>query len=178
MGPISGFFLAKSTYHTLPVNAQPSVIMEVVDSSLEPYAPMWQAEIGRRFNNAVGVLVHGGDFEEGRWIVGAHLASHRHVMLTADLVRHYQALYPTRTIVLLACNTGHLNLGIPGVYYSKASVWCIPDRALTPEMLKNGIANRTFDDEDVPERESSSPQQSRWQSDPEVTGNIYEFVSE
>lgn len=142
---------------------QPAVIMEVLDPSLEGYAPLWKAEIGRRFPNAVGILLHGGDFVEGQWIVGGHI-SPRHVSPVREIVEHYQKLYPTRTIVLLACNTGHLSLGIPGVYYAKSSVWCVPDRAIP---IADGFDYKaTVDGGEV----------TRASIDPDVVGNIYEFV--
>jgi hypothetical protein len=50
--------------------AQPRVIMEVLDPSLEQFSTMWRDEIGRRFDNAVGVLCHGGDFVPGEWVAG------------------------------------------------------------------------------------------------------------
>jgi hypothetical protein len=122
--------------------------MEVLDPSLDQYSTMWRDEIGRRFDNAVGVLVHGGDFVDGQWIVGSHRQPWKHVTPIQTVVREMQAKYPDRTIVLLACNTGHLKLGIPGVFYGSSSVWCVPDRALTPEMFKNGLATEKIDDED------------------------------
>ncbi len=162
-------------------NAQPGVIMETLDPSLAIYEPMWKAEIGRRFDNAVGILVHGGDFVEGQWIVGSHRQPWKHVTPIQDVVREIQARYPGRVVVLLACNTGHLDLGIPGVYYSKSSVWCVPDRAITAEMYQNGMAGLTLTNPalypgEVPS--PSAPQPTRWQIEPDITGNIYEFVVE
>lgn len=145
---------------------QPAVIMEVLDPSLNQYAPLWKAEIARRFPHAVGVLVHGGDFVEGQWIVGTHINYATHVSPVKEVVEHYQKLYPDRTIVLLACNTGHLKLGIPNVYYFKSSVWCIPDRGLNPQDTEN--ADKLMD----------GTVQSRWEADSDVNGNIYEAVTD
>jgi hypothetical protein len=163
--------------------SQPPVIMEVLDPSLEQYAPMWRDEIGRRFSNAVGVLVHGGDFEDNRWIVGSHRQPWKHVTEITTVVREIQAKYPGRTIVVLACNTGHLHLGVPGVYYATSSVWCVPDRAITPEMFASGLATEKLRDPDedpdpvyVPV--VVRPEPSRWQQDPEVVGNIWEFITD
>jgi hypothetical protein len=145
---------------------QPAVAMEVLDQSLEPYAAMWQKEIARRFPHAVGILVHGNDFVEGEWTVGANLSDSR-VSLTKNVVEHYQKLYPDRTIVLVSCNPGHLKLGIPGVYYAPASVWCVPDREMTAEMYKGegeGEGRLTLD--------------GRWSEAPDVVGNVYEFVTD
>jgi len=143
---------------------QPAVVIETLDPSLAIFAPMWQMEIGRRFPHAVGILVHGADFVEGQWIVGTNIAAGRRVTPVVEIVKHYQRLYPTRTVVLLACNTGHLKLGIPGVYYAKSSVWCVPDRFLTPEMFENELYRMTLN--------------NRWSAYPDVVGNIYEFVKD
>lgn len=141
----------------------PSVIVETLDPSLEGFAPLWKVEVGRRFSNAIVLLVHGVDFVQGEWIVGASIAPH-HVMRIQDVVKEYQHRYPNRTMIVLACNTGHLHLGIPGVYYSHSSVWCIPDRGLTPDMFKE--AGVTLDGE----------AQSRWQAESDIVGNIFEFT--
>lgn len=131
---------------------QPAVVVETLDPSLARYSPLWQAEIGRRFSHAVGVFVHGGDIVDGEWVVRTSIRP-GHSMRVQEVVSHFQALYPTRTIVLLACNPGHLKLGIPGVYYAKSNVWCVPDRALAEVT-------------------------DRWQKYPEVVGNIYELVKD
>jgi hypothetical protein len=94
-----------------------------------------------------------------------------------EIVEHYQKLYPTRKVVLLACNTGHLKLGIKGVPYSTASVWCIPDRELKPEHF--ATATRVLEGAGIviitnrPKIELT-----RWQARPDVVGNIFEFVEE
>ena len=137
---------------------------------------MWRDEIGRRFTNAVGVLVHGGDFVEGQWIVGTHRQPWEHVTPIQTLVRDVQAKYPDRTIVLLACNTGHLPLGIPGVYYASSSVWCVPDRAITPDMFENGLAMQKLDKPWC--QIIVEPVKTRWQEDPDAVGNIFEFVTD
>lgn len=156
--------------------AQPGVIIETLDPSLEIYATMWQEEIGRRFDNAVGILVHGGNFVEGQWVVGANLVPYRRVSSAEDVVRHYQELYPGRTVVLLACNPGHLKLNIPGVYYAKANVWCVPDRHLAPSMFLSGVAFATLDSGFAPL--SIADPVTRWEFAPDHIGNIYEFVSD
>lgn len=146
--------------------AGPPVVMDVLDPNLDTFAGMWQQEIGRRFPHAVGILCHGGDFVEGQWIVSAK--SYEHIVPVTELVEHVRKQFPDRTIVLLACNPGHLRLGIPGVYYAHSSVWCVPDRALTPEMFSR--ATQTLDS-----GYEIGGDQSRWQTAPEVVGNIYEF---
>lgn len=156
--------------------AQPAVIVEVLDPSLQPYADKWQKEIGRRFDNAVGLLFHGGDFVRGQWIGGTTPGIH-HVEPIQDVVKRFQKLYPGRTIVLLACNTGHLDLGIPGVYYAKSSVWCVPDR----QVQQGDPESRATLDEDGPsEDQETTPIQAppRSEIDPDVVGNIFEFVTD
>lgn len=161
---------------TSPVN--PPVIMEVLDPSLMPFAPAWQTEIGRRFPHAVGILCHGGYFLEGQWIVSG--TSYGHLVTAQEAVWHVQQQYPDRTIVLLACNTDHLKLNLPGVYYAHSSVWCVPDRAVDGSMLdrltidqaKGGVIVNPDADDIV------GPQKSRWETDPEVVGNVFEFSTD
>lgn len=144
---------------------QPAVIVEFLDPSLEQFVPAWKTEVGRRFNNAIVLLVHGGDFVEGEWVVGASIAPH-HVTRIQDVVHRYQKLYPKRTMIVLACNTGHLHLGVPGVYYAHSSVWCIPDRGISPDMFKR--SGQTLD----------GKTSSRRQADSDVVGNIFEFTAD
>lgn len=153
--------------------AQPNVIMETLDPSLIQFEPAWRDEIARRFPHSVGVLVHGGDFVRGEWIVGANLQPWEHVSKIQDIVKQFLAEYPDRTIVVLACNPGHLHLNMPGVYFAQSSVWCVPDRAITADDFTAGTAYMKFDSgfEGV-----ATSGQSRWVIDAEVVGNIYEFV--
>jgi hypothetical protein len=153
------------------LSAQPPVVIETLDPSLERFNEMWRKEIARRFPNAIAVLVHGGDFVEGQWIVGTNIAKDRRVMPAADVVRHYQKLYPGRTLVLLACNPGHLKLGIPGVYYAKANVWCVPDRALTSEHFKVYLGDAGLRTDG-----SRAIGDARWEKDGNTVGNIFEFA--
>jgi hypothetical protein len=170
------------------VAGQPPVIMETLDPALLQFEAMWRDEIGRRFPNAVGVLVHGNDFVEGQWVVGSHARLRRHVTPAREIVAKYRAKYPGRTLVLLACNTGHLNLeGVGrGVFYFKSSVWCVPDRALTPDMAPYAFAKIV---EPNAEHEAAGTSfipsvivtvaersRTRWESDPDTNGNIFEAV--
>lgn len=162
------------------VTSQPEVIIETLYPGLEVFAPMWQKEINRRFHNAVGILVHGGDFEDNRWIVGSALQPQQHVSTAVDIVRHFQDKYPGRTIVLLACNTGHLKLGIRGVFYAQSSVWCVPDRAIDLPEVTPFQANQTliFGLKAKAKADRIALLSNRWDTAPEVVGNIFEFVSE
>lgn len=177
----------------VPVHTPTSgVVMEVLDPSLQVFAPMWQKEIARRFPDAVGVLCHGGEFVDGQWIVSAK--AYGRDLTAQDIARFAQAHYPGRVIVLLCCNPGHLKLGIPGVYHADDSVWCVPDRALTPEMFReanqklaqctprcpcaHGAPASTRPSEDGPDSDDviQPAQPPRWDTDPGVAGNIYEFI--
>lgn len=158
--------------HT-PQPAGPPVVMAVMDHNLDVFAPAWQVEIGRRFPHSVGILCHGGYFIEGQWLTSA--SSFSHLTLVKDVVKHVQEQYPDRTIVLLACNVDHHPLGIPGVYYAHSSVWCVPDRAITG----SSVDRLTIDDRE-PEADDvvSPPKKSRWEVEPEVVGNIFEFSTD
>jgi hypothetical protein len=161
---------------------QPPVVMEVLDPSLQQYAPMWQREIGRRFPYAVGILVHGGDFVPGQWIAGSD-PTHEHVEPMQQVVHRIQARYPDRTVVLVSCNPGHLKLGIPGVYYGTDSIWCVPDRELTAEYFSTAREKIEWYGHPLQEDPYSlpfgnAPAHTRWQDDPTVLGNIFEFVVE
>jgi uncharacterized protein YigE (DUF2233 family) len=63
-----------TAYHSA-VPSGPDVVIETLDPSLEQFATYWQNEIGRRYHNSVGILVHGGDFVEGQWIAGSNYAA-------------------------------------------------------------------------------------------------------
>ena len=165
-----------------PTTSKPGVVMRVLDPTLEQFAPMWQQEISRRFPNAVGVLVHGGDFVEGSWVIGDwQYRSGQHVRPVSAVVQEAQAMYPNRTIVLLACNPGHLKLNIPNVYYAPASVFCVPDRftdsvQVTPEMLTRTLL---FGMRAKAEAAKHRPALGgRWQQDEDIVGNIYEFSTD
>jgi hypothetical protein len=157
---------------------QPSVVIEVLDPSLAWCAPKWQREIGRRFPNAVGVLVHGGDVVAGQWVVGAGFGGH--ATPVNEIIERYRQRHPTKTIVLLACNTGHVRLtGHPNTYYFRASVYCIPDRELAPAELPtnsmrtlSGLPRVGWFEFEAPEK-----QKTRWELWPEVNGNVFEAVS-
>lgn len=141
--------------------------MEVLDPSLESYASLWREEIARRFPDAVGVICHGGDLEEGRWVV----RSGGQYIQTADaLVQHFQAKWPGRVIVLLACNPGHLALHESGVYYALDSVWCVPDRDTAEPDSAPGEDRLTMDGDAV------LGGADRWHAESGVVGNIFEFV--
>ena len=158
--------LARPT-HRVPVVAycdQPDVIVENMVPELAEAAPLWQMEVSRRFHHALVIIVHGGDFLEGEWIVGSEQYGHP-VITAKQIVRHFQQQFPDRTIVLVACNTGHLKLGVPGVYYAHSSVWVVPDRDVFRAL---GEANLMLD----------GREQDRSLLEPEIVGNIWEFTAD
>lgn len=145
--------------HVPVVSHAPRVDVVVCDPSLEQFANGWRQEIGRRFPDAVGVLCHGGEFIDGEWLV--KVPSLNLPAMTADQVaRHFQAKFPGRVIVLLACNPGHLHLHVAGVYHAEDSVWCVPDR----------LAGEHPELDDL--------RLGRWSDNPGVVGSIFEFVTE
>lgn len=161
---------------------QPGVVMEVLDPSLSQYSALWSREISRRFPHAVGILVHGGDFVPGQWIVGSD-PTHEHVEPVQDVVRRIQARYPDRTVVLVSCNPGHLKLGIPGVYYGTDSIWCVPDRELTADYFSTARDKIDWYGHALQEDPGvfpfgNAPQRTRWQDEPTILGNIFEFTVE
>jgi hypothetical protein len=171
--------LLSFSYRSPILSARPNVVMETLDPSLEQYEAMWEREISRRFDNAVGILVHGGDFVEGQWIVGAHIRRDKHVTPIQKIIADVKEKHPGRTIVVLACNPGHLKLGIPGVYYAHSSVWCIPDRELRPEMFQAAEARRTLGSiVIIPTGFRTLHQPTRWEEMPDIVGNIFEFQAE
>lgn len=111
---------------TPTVVGSPDVVMEVLDPSLRPYERLWQAEIGRRFHNAVGIMCHGGNHLDGTWDTSA--TNFNHVATLQQVVAMEQARYPNRTLIVIACNPGHLKLGISNVYYAPDNIWLEPDR--------------------------------------------------
>lgn len=148
--------------------SRPAVQMIVLDESLEAAAGLWEKELGRRFSNAVAIICHGGDLIEGEWMVKVHDGDH--VAMRADeLVKHYQALYPDRQVVLLACNPGHLKLNVPGVFYAHSSVWTIPDR--------NVIDHQAMQYLTIDGRRGADAG-NRADAEPDVIGNAFELICE
>ncbi len=182
-----------------PTVGQPQVVSIVLDPSLQQYEPAWKAEVGRRFSNAVIVMVHGDDMA-GMWFASPPWGQ----MLIEDVVDMAAKLYPDRTIVVLSCNTGHFTLHRKGVYYAKSSIWLVPDRAITVDDAQAAReGRRTLNDALVPTtipatQPTTKPSPlsiipfnfpsfpmfpkrdvtMRWQDDPDAVGNVYEFVVE
>lgn len=163
-----------------PAAPPPTVTMEVLDESLQGFANNWRTEVARRFPDAVVVLCHGGTFNEGVWLTKAQ----DYELPTMDvdqLAQHYRDLFPTRPIVLLCCNPGHLRCHVRGVWHFMDSVFCVPDRAtgsgtLNDRMTLDGPAPKTQPSDRRRYDETEAPVGSRWQSDPEVHGNIFEAI--
>jgi hypothetical protein len=188
----AGLFLSIGIFGHTHTPLGPPVVMQVLDPSLEPYAAAWQAEIGRRFPHSVGILCHGGYFVEGQWLTSS--IEYRHLTTVQEVVKHVQTQYPDRVVVLLVCNVDHHILGIPGVYYAHSSIWCVPDRAITgsgldqlklcaTHQLPIPVRKVTPDIQPVvqphqPDADYIVAEKSRWETDPEVVGNIYEFTAD
>lgn len=150
-------------------NSQPPIIMDVADETLQPFASAWQAEASRRFNDATVLLCHGSYTIDGEWLIYCRPGSDHPFDTVERVVAEEQHLYPGRTIILLACNVDHIALhGMPNVFYARSEVWCTPDRAV-------GMADQaamTLDGVD----DSNNSIDNRSTSDPDIVGNIYEFV--
>lgn len=141
----------------------PDVIADVLDPSLDEYAPLWQAEVGRRFHNAIFVMCHGGDILNGEWLCLPYGGPGGGWPIT-KLIAIEQEKYPGRTLVILSCNPKHDALhGYPNVYYAPSSVWCAPDRAVIDGQTMMIGERLTLD--------------GRSSNDPEDCGNIFEFLS-
>lgn len=147
-----------------PKPPPPAVDMEVLDPSLEAYASAWRTEVARRFPDAVVLLMHGGNFMGDQWICTAK--SYEMYTTVPDAIAFEQAKFPGRTIVVLACNPGHIHLhGFPNVYIAYDSVFCVPDRAVG-DNVENAL--KLLDS-------GYDPVLSRWSDMPGVYGNIFEF---
>lgn len=157
---------------------RPAVVMEVLDPSLRLYAPAWQREIGRRFPNAVGVLCHGGDHLNGVWDCTA--TNCMRYLTVQQVVKYEQKRYPDKVIVLLCCNGGHQRLGISGVYYAPDLVWLVPDHEYLPDSLDGKITLATTQPalKLTPLILYFPVPKTRWEENPTVVGNIFEFISE
>lgn len=154
----------------------PDIVMESLDPTVLPYENLWATEITRRFHGAVGVIVHGGDFVEGQWVVGTSWQPWKHITPVEEVLTHFEHLYPDRTIVLVSCNPGHVHLhGHPRVWYALDSVWVFPDRAMGKE-TEAGAKFRTIDN-NLWAAILADNDQNRWTKFPTIVGSIFEFVN-
>lgn len=159
---------------------QPDVAMKVLDPALFQYANAWQTEIGRRFHGSVAVFAHGGQFVEGQWIVGTERIYGGHVEPMEDVIARVEKLFPGRTVVMLACNPDHVTIhGHPNVWYAKSNVWCLPDRSVPMpgfSFFKFRFATFGMGGEPAPSPHITI-EDNRSVSEPDVVGNIFEFVN-
>lgn len=136
VGILAGFLGYESIPDSQPVAHRVDVI--VLDRSLEEYAEAWRTEVARRFPDAVVVFAHGTEFPEKLWI--CKVPNFGSEAITADqLAQYYKDKFPGRTIVLLACNGGHLHLHVHGVWHATDDVWLIPDRAVPEEQVGRSL---------------------------------------
>jgi hypothetical protein len=102
----------------------------VYDPSLERYREVWEAEVARRYDSCVLVLVH-GDCVFGVWYAVMPGAAKP----MTDLVAELRLTYPHDRIVLMSCNPCGMVLDAENVTYANADVWLVPDRVLDPRSL-------------------------------------------
>lgn len=160
----AGFYLMGE--HGLKHTPQPAVILLCQDESLAEGGLKWQAEVHRRFSDAVVFCSHGQDcngifmaFPQGTVASG---------IAVTDEIKILRAEYGNRTLVFLCCNPQHIALhGFPNVYYSSSSTWVIPDRNVLDADVDQDSLTATFSD---------GPS-NRWATDPSITGNVWEMVS-
>ena len=163
-----------------PLAEYPNTTMVVLDPTLAAMAPLWQAEIDRRFHGAVGVICHGGDFVSGQWITSNK--NYGHFTTAVEVAEHFKAAYPGRVIVLLACNTGHVRLGVSGVYYAPSFVWCIPDRNVksegddSDETMTPGPVTKPAPPQVLIRVIRIPPAPTRWEQHPDYVGNVFEMI--
>lgn len=164
-----------------PTPLDRGVVMDICDPTLEPYGQPWQTEIARRFpSNTVGVLLHGGNFLDGQWIVLSHPESQHPIELIADFIHEEQVHYPGQRLVILACNPGHIALhGFNNVYFSPDLTWCLPDRAIEQD---SGLDQFKMLGPSIPWVHVGLTTRpvvvhNRWQDDSGPVGNIFEFLS-
>jgi hypothetical protein len=183
LGLTAGLMNLLGSFNVTPAPGidSPDVVMEVLDPSLRPYELMWQTEIGRRFHNVVGVMVHGGNHLEGVWDTSA-ISLGRWVTVN-DVVAKAKERFPGRTVVLISCNPGHRKLGIPGVYYAHSNVWLVPDRNYAIH-VGDDEGRLTIGTTPVKPPNIFLPMQLvfpvreklRSEERPDVIGNIFEFI--
>jgi hypothetical protein len=160
--------------HTTP---DPQVLMDVRDPSLEPFATLWQTEVSRRFHQPVVVLLcHGGNVIGDEWMIQDFPGiGYGHNCERAErALDEEHAAYPDRQVVCLACNPLHLALhDRPWLFYSTASVWCIPDR---------DVMSKSDDPDELRKTDGQvilkfpNLLSDRSDADPDGVGNIFEFI--
>jgi hypothetical protein len=159
LGLILAFSARIAQYEKAPVIIKQGVVMDVMDETLVDYAPAWSQEVSRRFPDAVVVLCHGGEIEEGRWVLKT---SWNHAETAVSVIEREHAKWPLRTVVVLGCNPDHVHLtGLPYAYQADDYVYCIPDRALTPSEEADGASKMVLE--------------GRNSVYPNAVGNIFEF---
>jgi hypothetical protein len=146
-----------------PTTTESGVSVMVYDASLYPYAPLWQTELDRRFKvPTIALLLHGGGPVAQDWVVqdnraGGYGQTCESATVLVDRIHNE---HPDCVIVLLACNPSHVTIhDRPWLFYSPASVWCVPDRAVKPfvdgadtidsHLNPNVVDNRSTEDMDA-----------------------------
>lgn len=86
----------------------------------------WERELRTRFHqDLVIIYVHGGyDQLRQKWML---VPDKPMVMVEAEVaVRIIHSIYPGRTVVLAACNPGHVMMYVPNTVYAVDSMWFEP----------------------------------------------------
>lgn len=131
-----------------PIAAVPRIDTMVLTQDLsEEAVAQWKVEVSRRFNDAILVIVHGGDLR-GQW--QAHVEDFDPMPMT-DLIKMVRERHGDRKIVLVSCNPGHYRLpdSVGDVVYATDDVWMMPDSFYSERQVET----------------------------PTAVGNIYEFLT-
>ena len=112
-----------------PQDPAPRIDLVIAAEHFNPSTLYWQQEVGRRYDDAVILFVHGNTGPDGQW-----WAYPSRDLSPPILMRHMVATvrlrHPGRHIVVVACNPGALRDldHIRGVSYALENVWMIPER--------------------------------------------------
>lgn len=129
-GLASAPYVMPQTFHTVshhyagievqsPISRWPHIT-----ESLE----LWKREVARRFPTALIYAIH-GNTDGTNWVcLDPKAPRSGHMVKVRDLALQLRKENPDRVIVLIICNPGGFNLGIPGVFHAMDSVWFDPDK--------------------------------------------------
>jgi len=94
--------------------------------------PFWRAEIKRGLHWRRGdpepflFIGHGGDDADGVWCAWPDEGLSDGPLPLAEVARGLAGSHPGRPVFILSCNKNGRRLGVPGVYYARRVVRCIP----------------------------------------------------
>lgn len=114
-----------------PLKSQPVISSPpdaiVWNRNIARAAYTWRSEVDRRFPGAVMLIAHGSNNYLGEWYLWPDPPLRP--MPVEQAARIIKGIYGNRPLVLVVCNPGHEHLPVGGVFYSKESVWTVPDSA-------------------------------------------------